>query len=155
MENELKNLIQEFLNKMGFEVENIDVLLDMDSGSYWCKIKSNDSKRLIGRNGETMQAINYLFKRIIDYKYKENTPRIILDINDYQKTRIDKIKTMAHMMAERARFFKSSVDLEPMNAFERRIVHEYVSHHKDISSESSGFGRTRHVVISYKKEEVA
>ena len=55
------------------------------------------------------------------------------------------------MMAERARFFKSRVELDPMNAFERRIVHEYVSQHKDLSSESAGVGKGRRVVISYKE----
>lgn len=108
-------------------------------------------KQLIGRNGETIQVINYLIKRILDTKYKENTPHIIIDINDYQKQKIDRIKTMAYMMAERARFFKSKVELEPMNSFERRIVHEFVSKHNDLTSESAGVGPSRRVIISYEE----
>lgn len=153
LENELKNLIEEFFNKTPFVFDQVSVTLDMDSGSYWASIKSEDSKQMIGRQGETIQAINYLIKRILENKYKENTPRIIIDVNDYQKSRIDKIKTTAYMMAERARFFKSKVELEPMNAFERRIVHEFVSTQNDLESESSGIGRSRRVVISYKEKD--
>lgn len=153
LENELKNFIEEFIGKTSFSCEDISVSLDMDSGSYWVSLKSDDSKRLIGRQGETIQAINYLIKRILENKYKENTPRVIIDVNDYQKSRIEKIKTTAYMMAERARFFKSKVELEPMNAFERRIVHEYVSTQSDLESESSGIGKSRRVVISYKENQ--
>lgn len=153
LENEIKNLIEEFLNKGGFSFDEVSVSLDMDAGSYWVSIKSGDSKVLIGRQGETMQAINYLLKRAVENKYKENTPRVIIDVNDYQKTKIDRIKTTAYMMAERARFFKSSVELEPMNAFERRVVHEFISGQDDLESESSGVGRSRRVVIKYKNKE--
>lgn len=153
LENEIKNLIEEFLNKGGFSFDEVSVSLDMDAGSYWASISSDDSKVLIGRQGETMQAINYLLKRVVENKYKENTPRVIIDVNDYQKTKIDRIKTTAYMMAERARFFKSSVELEPMNAFERRVVHEFISGQDDLESESSGVGRSRRVVIKYKNKE--
>ena len=150
--NDLKKFIEEFVTKTTFGFDQVDVVLDLESGSYWCSIKSNDSKQLIGRDGETIQAMNFLIKRILETKYKENAPRIIIDVNDYQKQKIDHIKTTVFMMAERARFFKSKVELEPMNSFERRIVHEYVSKHDDLSSESAGTGRDRRVVISYKEK---
>ena len=151
IDQDLKNLIEEFIKKTSFDYKDLEVNLDLESGSYWCSVRSIDSHALIGRDGETIQAINYLVKRILEKKYGEETPRVILDINNYQKDRIDRIKTTAYMMAERARFFKSRVELDPMNAFERRIVHEYVSQHKDLSSESAGVGKGRRVVISYKE----
>lgn len=149
-QSDLKTFIEEFLGKTTFMFDQVDVTLDADSGSYWVAIKSNDYKTMIGRDGETIQALNYIVKRLAESKYKENTPRVILDVNDYQKSHIEKIKTTAYMMAERARFFKSKVELEPMNAFERRIVHEFVSKHDDLESESDGFGKSRRVVIKYK-----
>ena len=151
IDQDVKNLIEEFIKKTSFDYKDLEVNLDLESGSYWCSVRSIDSHALIGRDGETIQAINYLVKRILEKKYGEETPRVILDINNYQKDRIDRIKTTAYMMAERARFFKSRVELDPMNAFERRIVHEYVSQHKDLSSESAGVGKGRRVVISYKE----
>ncbi len=152
METDIKNIIQEFLTKTGFDVSAVSSDLDMDSGSFIFSIESNDSRFLIGKDGETIQSINYLVKRFLDKKYKEGAPQILIDINNYQKAKIDKIKTIAHMMSERARFFKSSIELPPMNSFERRIVHEYVSKHSDLSSESAGFAKDRHVVIRFNKE---
>jgi len=151
MESDLKKLIEEFIQASGFTFNNLDIKLDNDSGSYWISITSNDSRNLIGQNGDNIQALNHLVKRMLETKHGENTPRITIDINDYQKAHVDKIKTTAHMMAERARFFKSKIELEPMNAYERRIVHDFVSKHDDLSSESTGVGPTRRVVIFYKE----
>ncbi len=149
METEIKKTIEELLNKAGFDFTNVSSELDMDSGSFWFSVESRDSNLLIGKDGETIQSLNFLLKRFIEQKYKENTPHVTLDVNNYQKAKVEKIKTIAHMMSERARFFKSKIELEPMNSFERRIVHEYVSKHADLKSESAGFGKDRHIVISF------
>lgn len=152
METEIKKIVEEFLQKTSFDFSNVSSDLDMGSGAFTFSTESKDSNVLIGKNGETIQAINYLIKRIVEQKFKENTPRVSVDINNYQKSKIEKIRTIAHMMSERARFFKSKIALEPMNPFERRVVHEYVAEHKDLKSESEGFGTTRHIVISFVKE---
>ncbi len=149
METEIKKIIEELLSKLGFDFPNVSSELDMDSGSFWFSVESKDSNFLIGKDGETIQSLNFLLKRFVEKKYKENTPHVTLDVNNYQKAKVEKIKTIAHMMSERARFFKSKIELEPMNSFERRIVHEYVSKHADLKSESSGFGKDRHIVISF------
>ncbi|MDQ5883286.1 MAG: spoIIIJ-associated protein [Patescibacteria group bacterium] len=149
METEIKKIIEELLSKTNFDFTSVSSELDMDSGSIWFLIESKDANHLIGKDGETIQSLNYLVKRFLDKKYKENAPQIIIDVNNYQKLKIEKIKTIAHMMSERARFFKSKIELDPMNSFERRIVHEYVSKQGDLSSESAGFGKDRHIVISF------
>jgi spoIIIJ-associated protein len=151
METEIKKIIEEFLSKTGLNFDSVSGDLDMDSGVFWFSIKSPDSNFLIGRNGEALSGINYLIKRILENKFKENTPKVTIDINEYQKAKIEKLKTIAHMMAERARFFKSKVELDPMTSFERLIVHEYVSKHSDLKSESEGFGPNRRVTISFVK----
>ena len=53
------------------------------------------------------------------------------------------------MMSERARYFKSNIEVDPMSAFERRVVHEFLSNATDLKTESVGFGPTRRVVIKY------
>jgi spoIIIJ-associated protein len=143
MESDLKKLIQEFVQAGGFAFKSLDVSFDADGDHYWCHIETDDSKSLIGHNGEHIQALNHLFKRVIEKNFKENTPHVTVDINNYHKNKIEKIKTTAHMMAERARFFKSKIELDPMNSFERRIVHDFVSKHQDLGSESIGTGHTR------------
>jgi spoIIIJ-associated protein len=151
IDQDLQKLIEEFFKKTGFDYRDISVNLDLESGSYWCSVSSNDSRSLIGREGEVIQAMNYLVRRMVEMIYKENAPRVTIDINNYQKDRENKIKTTAHMMSERARFFKSRIELEPMNAYERRIVHEFISHQPDLASESAGDGKNRRVVIFFKQ----
>ncbi len=151
IDQDLKKIIEEFFNKTGFDYRDVSINLNLESGSYWCSVNSSDPRSLIGREGEAIQAINYLVRRMVEVRYKEGAPRVTLDINNYQKDREDRIKTTAHMMAERARFFKSRIELEPMNAYERRIVHEFVSHHPDLTSESVGDGKSRRVVIVFKE----
>lgn len=152
METEIKKIIEEFLNKAGFGFKNVSSDVDMNNGTIIFSVESDDSGHLIGKNGENLFNISYIIKRILDKKFPDGFPKINIDVNNYNKTRIEKIKTIAHMMAERARFFKSKVSLDPMNSFERMVVHEYVSGHPDLKSESEGFGPTRHVTISYVKE---
>lgn len=150
MDQEIKKIIEEFLTKTSFDFSLKEIC--SEDGGFWVSLETSDSHTLIGRNGETLQSLNYLLRRIIETKYKDEAPRVTLDVNEYQKQKIEKVKTMAHMMAERARFFKSSIELPPMNAFERRVVHDFVSQSKDISSASQGFGPERHVVISFVKD---
>ena len=74
---------------------------------------------------------------------------LIVDINDFQKKHIENIRAVAHMMSERARYFKSNIEVDPMSAFERRIIHEFLSEANDLKTESMGAGRDRRVVIKY------
>ncbi len=62
---------------------------------------------------------------------------------------MESIRAVAHMMSERARYFKSSVEIDPMPAFDRRVVHEFLAQAPDLKTESIGFGPTRRVVIKY------
>jgi spoIIIJ-associated protein len=74
---------------------------------------------------------------------------IIIDINGFQKKHIENVRAVAHMMSERARYFKSNIEVDPMSAFERRIVHEFLSQANDLKTESIGAGHARRVVIKY------
>jgi spoIIIJ-associated protein len=174
--NEIKKIVEELLNPT-FTVESIDVDCDEASGTMWCKIRSSDSNLLIGRDGETLMALNHLIKRIMEqrglslaaqhggtvpatgfndpqststgYQY----PNIIVDVNDYQKKRFENIKNLAHMLSERAIFFKSSIEADPMSSFDRRIIHEFLSNKSNIKTESVGEGRERRVVIRYVEQQ--
>ncbi len=151
LEHEIKKLVEEFLEKTGFHVDSLELTLDMNDGSYTAHMRSSDAHRILGRNGEGLQDLNHLLRRVVEMKAGEAVPRVTVDINGFLKERIERLQVVAHMMAERARFFKSSIELEPMNAYERRIIHDFVSHHPDLTSESSGTGKNRRVVISWKK----
>lgn len=105
---------------------------------------------MIGRDGETLKSLNYLIQKMVE-KDKEGEERIsfFIDVNGYQKKRFENLKNIAHMMAERARYFKSNIEIDPMPAYERRIIHLFLEKNKDIKTESEGFGKDRRVVIKY------
>ncbi|MCX6754163.1 MAG: hypothetical protein NTV03_03875 [Candidatus Nomurabacteria bacterium] len=67
----------------------------------------------------------------------------------WQKKRFDSLKNIAHMMAERAKYFKSNIEVDPMPANERRIIHMFLEGIPDIKTESEGYGPSRRVVIKY------
>lgn len=126
-----------------------------DSGMLWCMIDTPDSSFMIGRDGETLRSLNQIVQKIIEKDVLNNNPvgekgpSIFIDINGYQKKRFDNLKTIAHMMAERAKYFKSDIEIDPMPAHERRIIHMFLEGDKAIKTESEGYGPSRRVVIKY------
>jgi spoIIIJ-associated protein len=126
-----------------------------DGGMLWCMIETPDSSFMIGRDGETLRSLNHLVQKIVEkdspvnVDSKERSPSLFIDINGYQKKRFENLKNIAHMMAERARYFKSNIEVDPMPAYERRIIHMFLEGAKDVRTESEGYGPNRRVVIKY------
>lgn len=153
---EIQNLIKELFLNCGFEVsvlDSTDIVNKDNSITKWFKLEMKDSYPFLNKEGYGLSAINHLLNRILEKRNstEENiqNPKIVLDINNFQQKKIDSLHALAHMMAERARYFKSSVSLDPMSAFERRIVHEFLANESDIKTESAGLERERHVVIRF------
>lgn len=147
----VKQKIKEFLEKTTLHMGVLSVADDDDTNALWFSIETNEPHLFIGKNGETLQALNHLARKIAEKHLlgTETFTEIIVDVNEYQNKKIDSLKAIAHMMAERARFFKSSVDVEPMSAYDRKIIHSYLSSKNDIVTESVGEGMSRHIVIKY------
>ncbi len=153
--SDIQKNIETFFEKLPFEI-SIEFSNDEKMGFVWCTISSPDSSLLMGKNGENLYFIRYLIRRILENLHpdeKEIYQNIIFDINGYEKERIENIQSKAYMMAERARFFKDSIKCEPMSAFDRRIVHDFLSDCDDIETSSEGIGRDRHVVVIYTKDK--
>ncbi|MEK7630748.1 MAG: R3H domain-containing nucleic acid-binding protein [Patescibacteria group bacterium] len=110
-------------------------------------IHTDDAGLLIGENGDNLQALNYILRRVIERKTGTPEAQLMIDVNDYQRRRFDDLRDKARMGAQRVRYFKKEVTLEPMTAFERRIVHMALQEYPDIATESEGQGLTRRVVI--------
>lgn len=141
------DVILSIVNKMGFSVV-------VESSEYFDGIKFNiqtkDGGLLIGEDGATLQSLNHIAHRIAERGLinKEQKPlRFIVDVNDYQKKRADYICELARMSAQRARYFKKDVEMKPMTAFERRLIHTSLMEYPDIKTESIGEGENRRVVI--------
>lgn len=156
--NEIQNLIEEIISKTGVKINSVlvDEVVNKDNTNCtWFKLEVDDPYFFTNKNAEALLSLNHIIKRIIENKnplpLKEGEKRdeIIIDINNFQKRKIENVRAIAHMMAERARYFKSNIEVDPMSAFERRIIHEFLGDAMDLKTESFGFGQNRRVVIKY------
>jgi spoIIIJ-associated protein len=151
----IQNLIQELIEKTMVKTTHITVTED-DKANIWFSVEVTEPHFFIARDGEALNALNHLVRRIVESEIPQNTTEerdtknsFFIDINDFQKKRMEAARATAHMMSERARYFKSNIEIDPMSAFERRIIHEFLSDVPDLQTESVGFGPTRRVVIKY------
>ncbi len=129
------------------------------AGQTIFSIKADDPRALIGMHGDTVQALDYLVKKMVEKKMRpvggnepaphEDAPHFLVDVNDYRTKQIKDLQTKALMMAERARSFQYDVEMSPMSAYERLIVHTTLQGAPNIKTESQGERRDRRVVIRY------
>ncbi|MES2416359.1 MAG: R3H domain-containing nucleic acid-binding protein [Patescibacteria group bacterium] len=151
----VQNLIKEILEKMDVLVTSIEVLKEEGSKTTWYTVSVDNPHFFTHKEGEALQSLNHLVKRIVESKNpteidgEKKYEGILIDIGGFQKKRVDNVKAIAHMISERARYFKSNVEVDPMSAYDRRIVHEFLANATDLKTESIGFGPTRRVVIKY------
>jgi len=156
---DIQSLIKELIEKTGVLMNKISIT-EESSTNTWFSVEVNEPHFFIGREGEALHALNHIVRRIVETKLSPRSdlgslPKsdlgagILIDINDFQKKRVDNVRAIAHMMSERARYFKSNIEVDPMSPFERRIVHEFLSEATDLKTESVGFGSSRRVVIKY------
>ncbi len=152
------NLIKGLIQKVF--VDNTEILIEenKENNTVYFDVTVKNPYHFLSREGEALSALNHLSRKVLEkslFSQEENSEKnkdgfeIMIDINGFQKKKIENIKTIVHMMAERARYFKSTIELDPMNAFERRIVHEFLSDVQDLKTESQGVGPSRRVVIRY------
>lgn len=120
---------------------------------------TGDSRDLIGPRGDTIHAIDHVVKKLVEKRTAGNPadedergPLFLVDVDDYRGRQIRDLQAKAKMMAERARSFQYDVELSPMSAYERLIVHTALQHEPNVKTESQGEGRSRRVVIKYSAQ---
>ncbi|MDO5718260.1 MAG: RNA-binding cell elongation regulator Jag/EloR [Tissierellia bacterium] len=141
-----EKLLEEILKGMNTPAE-ID--LTRSEKGLEIEIKSAEERDIgiiIGRRGETLDAIQYLLN-LAENKEQEDYTRVILDINSYRKKREESLIRLAHKTAERAKKYKRNMRLEPMNPYERRIIHSALQKVSGINTISEGNEPYRRVVI--------
>ncbi len=112
-------------------------------------ISSSDMGILIGKRGNTLDSIQYLLSLAIN-KDRENYLKVLLDAEGYRAKREETLKRLAKKMAEKAKYSKRPVKLEPMNPYERRIIHSALQEFDGVSTYSEGNEPYRRVVIVSK-----
>jgi len=147
--NELDSVrqkIKQILDIVGIEAEfEVRDALGPDDAAR-ITILTNDSRLLIGHNGQNLQSLEYILKRMVHKEIGE-IPRFFLDVNGYRAGRLDELKEEARGVAKRVRLYRKEVRLRPMNSFERRVIHTALAEYPDIMTESIGDAERRAVVI--------
>ncbi|MBE6154756.1 MAG: hypothetical protein E7163_04215 [Firmicutes bacterium] len=142
-EEYLKNIIK----GMGID-SNVEVSTKENVTTF--KIYSSNNPLIIGKNGQNLEALTVLMRQFIK-KYTSNGPRIILDVEDYKDRQIKKLERLAKSLARDVVNTKTDVEMDNMNSYERRIVHNILTNFKGVTTESVGEEPNRHVVIKYNK----
>jgi len=142
--------VTEFLNKI-IDTAKVDATLEMAENEEGIEVRivGDDVGTLIGRHGETLYAIQYLSNLILNQHKKEYT-RVSLDIENYKKDRQAKLEHMAKRAADRVMKYKRPVSMDPMPAFERRIVHSALQEYPQLETSSTGEEPRRYVIVKYK-----
>ena len=127
-----KDTLDTILGYLGFAFEIVE---NPDEHGTNLQVYTHESRLLIGRNGETMENLQILVNKVGQAKDK-NSPKVHLDIEHYRSMRDDKLVARAQLMAETVRRTGRVVGLDPMNAYDRRLVHNAFKDDPFIKSES-------------------
>ena len=122
-----------------------------DTNTIAFDIKGEDLGILIGRRGQTLAYLQYIVRLIVAHQMKAWVP-IVVDVEGYKQRRYQALQDLAYRMAERVKVKKVPFALEPMPAYERRIIHLTLADHQDVTTQSIGEGERRKVVILPKEE---
>lgn len=123
---------------------------DGNASSVGLNIEGEDLGILIGRRGQTMVSLQHVVRLIVSHKIQSKIP-IVLDVEGYKQRRCEGLRSLALRLAEQVNTRKMPFTMEPMPAFERRVVHLALADHPDVVTESTGFGDGRKIVITPKK----
>ncbi len=144
VERRVKTFLKDMFTAMGMEVE---VTLNFDDPDCVNVNLSGDNMgALIGKRGQTLDSIQYLTSLVVN-KGKDKYVRIKLDTEDYRKRRKETLESLARNIAYKVKRSRRSVSLEPMNPYERRIIHSALQNDKFVSTRSEGEEPFRHVVV--------
>ena len=150
LEGSAKDFLQEVLKTMGMEVE-IGVIYDPVEKAMDIDLKGDDMGILIGKRGQTLDSLQYLTSLVVN-KYSEEYVRVKLDIENYRERRKETLETLAKNISYKVKRTKRAVALEPMNPYERRVIHSALQGDRFVLTRSEGEEPFRHVVISLKRD---
>lgn len=145
----IKEYIKELIHNMGLTC-NLEVK-KRENGINITVISDNNSI-LIGKNGRTLEAISLVIKQMVYNEIGEYFP-FVLDIGEYKVAREHKLESLAKKTAREVATSKIAAKLDPMNSYERRIIHSILANHRKVTTESEGEEPNRYVVIKPKEDE--
>lgn len=142
-----KDFLETLLSKMDIEGK---LTVKQKQNNLYVDISGTEMALLIGRRGQTLDSIQYLVSLVVN-KGRDEYLRVILDTENYRQKRKDTLERLAFKLANKAKKIKKDISLEPMNPYERRIIHSALQNNKAVSTKSEGDEPYRKVVIVYNK----
>ncbi len=151
IERRINNFLGEMFNAMDIPVE-VKITFDTQEECVNVELLGDNMGLLIGKRGQTLDSIQYLTSLVVN-KGKEKYVRIKVDTENYRQRRNDTLESLAKNIAYKVKRSRRSVALEPMNPYERRIIHSALQNDKFVSTKSEGEEPFRHVVVYLDKEK--
>lgn len=151
--NDTVDNIREFLENV-FSAMNMEVTIDIkkaeDDKVYEVELSGKEMGLLIGKRGQTLDSLQYLTNLAVN-KHSDGYIKVKLDTEDYRQRRKDTLENLAKNIAYKVKRTKRPVSLEPMNPFERRVIHSALQGYRYVETHSEGEEPFRHVVVTLKK----
>jgi len=145
----IKKIIKDIINKLTLEIEEISIIEDENNVVFM--IQTQEASFLIGHNGANLTALNHITKRIVDKQNLSEEEKFMIDINGYQMQKNKELIGNVKVLSNKVKSLKSDIEMSPMSAYERMLVHSALTDDIDVFTESLGQGKERRVVIKYKK----
>ena len=141
----VQDYLKQIINLMGLDVT---LSTSYSDGLIKVKLMTSNNSIIIGKDGETLQALNEVCRCAANSTFKRRV-RILLDVNDYKNDKYAKLISIAKREAIKVSKTKITASLSPMSADERRAIHNALISFKNVRTVSVGEGRDRHITIEY------
>ena len=146
-----EDVIREFLGKIFDAMElEVEIQITNSENNYSVELKGDEMGVLIGKRGQTLDSLQYLTNLAVN-KNSDEYVKVKIDTEDYRKRRKETLENLAKNIAYKVKRTKRPVSLEPMNPFERRVIHSALQNDKFVTTHSEGEEPYRHVVVTLKK----
>ena len=153
---EIKNYLEDLLQTIGFNNFEIEIQENPEEKfvRFMVKMDSQDDSSgiLIGKGGENLWAFELILRNLLQKMRKDSSWRVSLDVNNYRAIYEEKLREFARKAAYQVALTKKAMELPPMKAKDRRVIHLEISLRSDVATESIGEGGERHIIIKPQEE---
>lgn len=151
--NDIEDNIRDFLTKVFAAMDlKVEIFLEKEEEGKVINVelKGDEMGVLIGKRGQTLDSLQYLTNLAVN-KNAEDYVKVKIDTEDYRKRRKETLENLAKNIAFKVKRTKRPISLEPMNPFERRVIHSTLQNDKFVTTHSEGEEPYRHVVVTLKR----
>jgi len=145
MMEDAANILRQILEKMGLEAE---VVPSESEERITLEVKGPETGLIIGKKGQTLDALQYLVNKVVSKKLGEGEGKpITVDAEGYRERRAESLVELAHKLAEKAKRTGRPVSADPMSAADRRVIHVTLANMAGLTTRSEGEGIYRHLIV--------